>query len=88
MAARSLQVLLPEDLDAEIAAAVSRGEYSSTDDAIAGAIEEWRVSRLADLPINGDALRRFWDEGIVSGAGGNRSIDEIKAEARQRSAQK
>ena len=86
MAGRVLQVVLPDDLDAEISAAVSRGEYPSAAEAVAGAVEEWRASRRGNLPLQVDEVRRLWDEGIAGGPDRDMSIEDIKAEARQRSA--
>ncbi len=80
MTRRTVQVTLPEDLDAAVAAAVDCGDYASADDVIAEAVAEWQAGRHLD----GDALRRLWDEGLESGAGRNLSIGEIKDEARRR----
>jgi antitoxin ParD1/3/4 len=80
MGRRTVHLTLREDLDAEVAAAVAGGEYASAEEAIAGAVAEWRASRQLD----GEALRRLWREGVESGSGRNMSIAEIKEEARRR----
>jgi len=48
---RTLQVTLPDDLDAEIVAAVAAGEYASTEDVIAGAVAEWGAGRRLDSSL-------------------------------------
>jgi antitoxin ParD1/3/4 len=88
MIKRTLEVTLPDDLDAEIAAAVSCGEYASAEEVVAGAVAQWRASRRLDASLDDEELRRLWREGIESGAGRNMSIDGIKGEAQRRFAQK
>lgn len=83
MMTRTMQVSLPDELEAEVAAAVARGEYASEDGAIRGALVEWRAQRLAES-IRIEKLRRLWQEGLDSGCGRSLSIDAIKAEARRR----
>ncbi len=43
---RTLQVSLPDELAAEVASAVQRGEFVSESDAVLGAVAEWRLQRL------------------------------------------
>lgn len=83
MTGRTLQVSLPDELEAEVAAAVARGEYASEDEAIRGAVAEWHAQRLVEA-IGVEELRRLWREGLDSGPGRSLSIDDIKAEARRR----
>jgi antitoxin ParD1/3/4 len=85
---RTLKLTLPDDLDAEITAAVSRGEYESAEDVVVGAVAEWRASRRYEASLDDEELRRLWREGVASGAGRNMSIDEIKSEAQRRFAGK
>jgi Arc/MetJ-type ribon-helix-helix transcriptional regulator len=77
---RTLQMNFPDDLDAEIEAAVSIGEYPSTEAVFADALEQWRATRRFDA----DELKQAWDQGVASGVGQGLSIDEIKSEARRR----
>jgi antitoxin ParD1/3/4 len=84
MTQRTIQLALPEDLEAEISAAVRSGEYASADEAIGEALTEWRAIRHLDGAIDREELRRLWREGIESGPGTGMSIDEIKEEARRR----
>ena len=84
MTARIVQLTLPEDLDAEISAAIDAGEYASAQDAISGALAEWRLARRFDLTMDRGELRRLWQAGIESGVGTGASIDQIKKEAAKR----
>ena len=79
-----MQVTLPAELDAEVAAAVSRGEYASAEDAVAGAVAEWGARRGRDSSLDDAELRALWREGIESGAGRKMSAEDIKREARRR----
>jgi Arc/MetJ-type ribon-helix-helix transcriptional regulator len=55
---KKLEISLPDDLAAEVASAVARGEFTSESDAVLGAVVEWRVQRLAET--NGvEELRRL-----------------------------
>lgn len=83
MSPRTLEIPLPDDLAAEVASAVARGEFATESDAVLGAVAEWRVQRLAET-IGVEELRRLWQEGVDSGRGRSMSIEEIKAEARLR----
>jgi len=83
MGPRTLEVSLPDDLAAEVASAVQRGEYGSESEAVLGAVAEWRVQRVAEM-IGVEELRRLWREGVDSGPGRSMSVEEIKAEARRR----
>ena len=47
MSGRTLQLSLPDDLAAEIAGAVARGEYGSENDMVVGAVAEWLARRRA-----------------------------------------
>ena len=83
MSPRTLEVSLPDDLAAEVAPAVQCGEFMSESDAVLGAVAEWRVQRLAET-IGVEELRHLWQEGVDSGPGRSKSIEEIKAEAWRR----
>jgi len=63
--------------------AVKTGEYTSASEVIRDALRHWK-ERRADLEQNVDDLRRLWQEGIASGPGRFKSIQEIKKEARRR----
>ncbi|PPD41355.1 MAG: type II toxin-antitoxin system ParD family antitoxin [Methylocystis sp.] len=83
MSGHLVQISLPEDLAAEVSAAVERGEYASETDALLGAVEEWRAQRQVDA-IGVEELRRLVREGIESGPGLFESFEDIRAEARRR----
>ena len=83
MSGHLVQLALPEDLAAELSAAVERGEYESESDALLGAVEEWRAQRQAEA-IGVEELRRLIQEGIDSGPGRFDSFEDIRAEARRR----
>lgn len=83
MSPRTLEVSLPDDLAAEVASAVRRGECASESDAVLGAVAEWRVQRVAEM-VGFEELWRLWREGVDSGPGRSMSVEEIKAEARRR----
>ena len=78
-----LRIALPDDLDAEVRAAVARGEYKSEREAVCAAVSDWRAQRRAD-EIGVDELRRLVEEGIASGPGEDLTLDEIKARARKK----
>jgi antitoxin ParD1/3/4 len=63
--------------------AVEMGEFTSASEVLRDALRHWK-ERRADLEQNADDLRRLWEEGIASGSGQFKSIQEIKKEARCR----
>lgn len=83
MSGHLVQLSLPDDLAAEVSAAVERGEYATESDALLGAVEQWRAQRQADA-IGVEELRRLVKEGIESGPGRFESFEDIRAEARRR----
>lgn len=83
MSGHVLHLSLPDDLAAEIAAAVERGEYASEGEAVLGAVKEWRAQRQAEA-IDVEELRRLVQEGVDSGPGRFETFEEIRAEARLR----
>jgi antitoxin ParD1/3/4 len=83
MSRHTVHLTLPDDLAAEISAAVARGEYASETEALLGAVEEWRAQRSVE-PIGLEELRRLVQEGMDSGPGAFASFEDIRAEARRR----
>ena len=83
MSRHTVQLSLPDDLAAEISAAVARGEYASESEAVLGAVEEWRAQRNVES-IELDELKRLIQEGVDSGPGHYASFEDIRAEARRR----
>jgi antitoxin ParD1/3/4 len=78
-----VELNLPDDLAAEISAAVARGEYASETEAVLGAVEEWRAQRHVE-PIGLEELRRLVQEGVDSGPGRFPTFEDIRLEARRR----
>jgi antitoxin ParD1/3/4 len=85
-----LHVTLTPALAEVIQQAVETGEYASQDDVVSEALLEWRLRRALDptervaLCRLWVALCRLWDEGLASGSGRFRSMDEIRGEALRR----
>jgi antitoxin ParD1/3/4 len=82
MSARTLQLSLPDELAAEIAAAVARGEYGSEKDAILGAVAEWRTRRQGETREI-EEWRGLWREEIDAGPGRFELIEDMRVEARR-----
>ena len=82
MSGRTLQLSLPDDLAAEIAAAVARGEYGSEKDVVVGAVSEWRARRRAE-ETEIEEWRGLWREEIDAGAGRFELIEDIRVESRR-----
>ncbi len=82
MSVRTLQLSLPDELAAEIAAAVARGEYRSEKDVVVGAVAEWRARRRAE-ETEIEEWRGLWREEIDSGAGRFELIEDIRVELRR-----
>ncbi|WP_457796082.1 ribbon-helix-helix domain-containing protein [Methylocystis sp. S23] len=74
-----LSVALTSEQAAAIRAAVERGEYAITSEAI----RDWRQKRewrREDI----QRLRQLWDEGLASGSAGPVDMDALRREARER----
>ncbi len=61
-----ITISIPEEMLAEIRAAVDAGEFTNTSEAIRDAIRHWRRSRTV-LALNDEELRRLVAEGRESG---------------------
>ena len=61
-----ITISLPEEMLAEIKAAVEAGEFTNTSEAIRDALRQWRRAR-AVLALNDAELRRLVTEGRDSG---------------------
>lgn len=74
-----ISIALPNDLVAEVRAAVEKGEYSTTSEVIRDALRDWRLKRkIEELDVQD--LKRLVQEGIDSGP----SIDAASVFARLR----
>lgn len=78
-----ISIALTPEMAAFVREAVESGEYASSSEVIREALRDWKLKRLFQLQ-NIDELRRFWQEGIESGAGQYADIEAIKMEARRR----
>jgi antitoxin ParD1/3/4 len=78
-----MHIALKSALAEIVQQAVESGEYASHDEVVGEALLEWRLRRALNRTEH-DALCRLWDEGVASGPGRFRSMDEIKQEARSR----
>ncbi len=78
-----ISVALTPEMAELVRQAVETGEYASSSEVIREALREWKLRRsLQQQKI--EELRRLWKEGIESGPGHFRDIEEIKQEARRR----
>ncbi len=59
------------------------GDYASTSEVIREALRDWKQKRLIQLQ-NIDEIKKLWQEGLESGSGQFKNIEEIKQEARKR----
>ncbi len=61
-----ITISLPEEMVAEIKAAVEAGEFTNTSEAIRDALRQWRRSRTV-IALNDEALKELVKEGRESG---------------------
>lgn len=78
-----LRVTLKPALADVVRQAIETGEYASQDEIVSEALLEWRLRRALN-PTDRHALCLLWDEGVASGPGRFRGMDEIRSEARRR----
>lgn len=76
-------ITLSPDLATAVDEAVANGEYASASEVVRDALRNWKERRdLYGYTL--EELRSLIQEGIDSGQGNFRSMDEIKGEARTR----
>lgn len=75
-----ITISLPEEMLADIKAAVEAGDYTNTSEAVRDALRHWRRSR-AVLTLNDETLRRLVAEGRASGepVDGEETLDRLRA---------
>jgi antitoxin ParD1/3/4 len=61
-----ISIALPQDLIADVKAAVEQGDYSTTSEVIREALRDWKTKRKIEALDVAD-LRRLVQEGIDSG---------------------
>ena len=81
---QKISVSLPLEMTNLINDAVISGDYASTSEVIREALRDWKQKRLIQLQ-NIDEIKQLWQEGLESGSGQFKNIEEIKQEARKRS---
>lgn len=89
---RRIDIALDEDMDAEIAAAVERGDYPDINAVVDEALCQWQDNRVINGLIDRvgtDRLRALWEEGLASGepVDGNFDWEDVKRRGRERLAQ-
>lgn len=77
-----ITIALTPEMASFVRRAVEAGDYASTSEAIREAVREWKDRREL-LGYSVEELRALAQEGIESGPS-NRTIEEVKAEARRR----
>ena len=78
-----ISIALTQDMAALVRQAVESGEYASSSEVIRDALRDWKRKRaLQEQQI--EELRRFWNDGIQSGAGRFQDMDDLLQEARRR----
>ncbi|HWF94737.1 MAG TPA: type II toxin-antitoxin system ParD family antitoxin [Xanthobacteraceae bacterium] len=82
---QKVSVALTPEFMALLKEAVDTGEYTSASEVIRDALRHWKQRRATE-EMGVEELRRLWQEGLASGPGRFKSIDEIKKEARRRAA--
>ena len=77
-----ISIALTQEHYEMIQKAVASGDYATTSEVIRDALRGWaKVQMLRQMER--ERLCRLWDEGIASGPGRERSIEDIIAEARE-----
>ena len=64
---------------------IRKVSVTSASEVIRDALRDWKQLRATE-EMGVEELRRLWQEGIVSGPGRFKSIDQMKKEARRRAA--
>ncbi len=76
-------IALPREMAEDLRQAVDTGEFASHDEVVQEAVREWQERRSAS-GYTTDELRALIDEGLASGPSPFATIEDVKAEARQR----
>jgi len=76
-----MTIVFPEPMAADIRAAVDRGDYASTSEAVRDAVRLWKDrQQLRERDL--DAIRGAWAEGKASGVAGPYDMRAIIRQAR------
>ncbi len=82
-AAEKMSITITPELAAMINEAVATGNYASSSEVIREALRDWRMKQMVRQQQLQE-IRRLWDEGIQSGPGRFRDIEELIQEAERR----
>ncbi len=81
-----LSIALTPEMAKEVRMAVESGEYASSSEVVREALRDWRRKRaFQEQEVN--ELRSLWREGVESGKGQYRFMEEVKQAARKRLAE-
>jgi antitoxin ParD1/3/4 len=80
---KKISISITEELDRTMKEAVERGEYGSSSEVVRDALRRWHKNREREQ-AEIQHLRQLVQEGIDSGPGTFKSINEIKKAARAR----
>lgn len=80
---KKISVSITEELDRTMKDAVKRGEYGSSSEVVRDALRGWHKNREREK-LEIQRIRQLVQEGIDSGPGTTKTIDEIKKAARAR----
>jgi antitoxin ParD1/3/4 len=61
-----ISIALPQDMVADVKAAVEQGDYATTSEVIRDALRDWRLKRKVEA-LEVEELRQLVQEGIDSG---------------------
>jgi antitoxin ParD1/3/4 len=79
-AIEKITISLPEEMLADVKAAVAAGEFTNTSEAIRDALRQWRRARTV-IALNNEELKRLVAEGRASGepVDGATALDRLRA---------
>jgi antitoxin ParD1/3/4 len=80
---QKISISLPLEMNTLINDAVISGDYASTSEVVRDALRDWKQKRLIQSQQI-EEIRQLWQEGLQSGLGIRKNIEEIKQEARKR----
>jgi antitoxin ParD1/3/4 len=75
-----ISITLTPELAAMVSEAVATGNYTSSSEVIREALRDWHTKQMVRLQQLQE-IRRLWNEGIQSGPGRFRDVEELIQEA-------
>jgi antitoxin ParD1/3/4 len=79
---QKISIALPREMASQLKRAVSSGSYSSASEVVREALRDWKDKQDQKEIVLAE-FRRMWKQGVDSGPGHFKSMDEIKAEAKR-----